>query len=147
MASDHAGYELKAKVKEFLETRTNHQITDFGTNSPDSVDYPLYSYQVARSVSRGENERGILICATGIGMTIAANKVKGIRATPCHDSFTATKSRSHNDSNVLVMGAQIVDVETALEIVSIWLEEKFTGGRHERRVREITQIEEGTLDV
>jgi len=111
------------------------------------VDYPLYAYQVARSVSRGENERGILICATGIGMTIAANKVRGIRATPCHDSFTAARSRSHNDSNVLVMGAQIANVETALEIVSIWLDEEFAGGRHERRVKEITQIEEGTLDV
>lgn len=98
-------------------------------------------------MGRGENERGILICATGIGMTIAANKVKGIRAALCHDSFTASRSRSHNDSNVLVMGAQIVDVETALQIVSIWLDEEFAGERHERRVKEITQIEEGTLDV
>jgi len=140
IASDHAGYKLKEKIKDFLKER-GVEFYDFGPNNENSVDYPDFGEKVARAVSEGKMERGILICGSGLGMTIVANKFKGVRATLCHDEYTAKMSRAHNDSNLLTLGARVLEEEMALKIVEVWLTTPFEGGRHLRRLNKIKQIE------
>lgn len=137
---DHGGYELKLAVIEHLKSK-GLEVKDFGCYSSDSVDYPDYAYPVAKAVVNGEAEKGILICGTGIGMSIAANKVKGIRCALCSDTFSAHATREHNDSNILALGARVVGLNLALDIVDTWLGAEFTGGRHANRIEKITKIE------
>ncbi len=136
---DHAAYELKAHVVEMLKGM-NIEVQDFGTNGPESVDYPDFAAKVSESVLSGESEKGILICGTGIGMSMSANKYKGIRAALCSEPVSARLSRQHNDSNVLCMGARMIGTVMAEDIVSVWLDTPFEGGRHLRRVEKITAL-------
>lgn len=138
---DHGGFDLKKSIIKHLEEQ-NIEVKDFGCYSLESVDYPDFAVAVAKSVAIGECEKGIVICSTGIGVSIAANKVKGIRCALVHDLLSARLTREHNDSNVLAMGAFVVAPETAKQITDIWLNTKFSGGeRHLRRVDKITKIE------
>jgi len=139
IGSDHGGFELKEKIIEFLKDE-NVEFKDFGCYSNDSVDYPIYARKVAKRVANKEFERGILICGTGIGISIAANKVKGIRASLVHDLETAKLTREHNDSNILCMGGRIVDHDLALRITKIWLNTDFEGGRHQKRIDLIEEV-------
>ncbi len=140
IAADHGGFRLKEEIKkELQELGVSYQ--DFGTHSPDSVDYPDFALPVAKGVARGEFDRGILICGTGIGMTITANKVRGIRCALVHDAFSARATREHNDSNVLAMGERVIGPGLAREIVRIWLTTPFAGGRHQRRIDKIRRLE------
>ena len=137
LGCDHGGYELMQEVKKHLENR-GIAYHDFGCSSTESVDYPIYGKKVAEAVARGEFEKGILICGTGIGISIAANKVPGIRAALCTDCFCAQATRDHNDANVLAMGAGIVGPNLALSIVDTFLETEFSGEeRHQRRIDQI----------
>ena len=140
LGADHAGWELKEALKAWLMD-AGCQVLDFGTHGPDSVDYPDYALQVAEAVTVGKVERGVLVCGTGIGMTIAANKVPGIRAALCGDVFTARMSREHNDANVLALAGRLTGRETGLEILRAWLDTPFAGGRHARRVDKIGELE------
>ncbi|UCG78508.1 MAG: ribose 5-phosphate isomerase B [Nitrospirota bacterium] len=137
---DHAGPELKNKVMAILKER-GHECVDLGTSGPGSVDYPDFGKAVASSVSKGETDRGILICGTGIGMSIVANKFQNIRATLCYDIFTARMSRLHNDSNILVLGSRTTETGLALSILDIWLNTDFEGGRHQDRLNKISEME------
>lgn len=134
IGSDHAGFGLKERIKNFL-CECRHEVEDVGTFSRDSVDYPKYAFKVAESVVNGKAERGILVCGSGVGMCMAANRIKGVRAANAVEPFTAKMSRRHNDSNVLCVGERLTGEEMALEIVRIWLEEPFEGERHKERVR------------
>ncbi len=138
IGSDHGGYELKEKIKVFLQ-ESNYDFEDFGCYSEESVDYPEFAKKVAHSVADGVHNLGILICGTGIGISIAANKVAGIRCALVHDKESAALTRQHNDSNVLAMGGRIVDHDLALEITKIWLSTEFEGGRHTRRINMIEE--------
>jgi ribose 5-phosphate isomerase B len=140
LGADHAGWQLKEEVKAWLLAR-HAEVTDLGTHTPDPVDYPDYAAQVAEAVASGKAERGILVCGTGIGMAMAANKVPGVRAAFCPDLFTARMSREHNDANVLALGGRLTGRELALEIVEMWLRAEFQGGRHDRRVGKIADLE------
>jgi len=140
IGSDHAGVELKEEIKRFLEEE-GVSFVDMGPDGTDSVDYPDYGAKVAELVSKGEAERGILICGTGIGMSIVANKFPGVRAALCNEPLSAFLSRRHNDSNILVMGGRLVGKTMAREIVKSWLGTPFEGGRHEIRLKKITVIE------
>ncbi|MBO8126100.1 MAG: ribose 5-phosphate isomerase B [Firmicutes bacterium] len=141
IGSDHGGYTIKELLKREL-SKEGIEFTDFGTFSTESCDYPDYAFKVAEAVARGEFERGILICGTGIGMSIAANKVKGVRAALCHDVFSAEATRLHNDSNVLTMGERVVGPGLALKIARTWLNTEFSGEeRHRRRIDKITDYE------
>ena len=140
IGSDHRGFDAKRRLIPMLR-QLGHEVTDVGPDGNDSVDYPDYAWQVAKAVSDGRVERGILICGTGIGMCIAANKVKGVRAAPCHDSITVEMSRRHNDSNVLCLSADLLGDELIGRIVRLWLETEFEAGRHARRVDKIKRIE------
>ena len=142
IGSDHRGFDAKRHLLGLLQ-QLGHEVIDVGPQSRDSVDYPDYAFQVALAVSEGRVDRGVLICGTGIGMCIAANKVHGVRAAPCHDSITAEMSRRHNDSNVLCLSADLLGEELIERMVRIWLETDFEGGRHARRVEKITRFEEG----
>lgn len=133
IASDHGGFELKEKVKEYLLKR-NIEVMDLGTNSEESVDYPVYGKACGKAVASGEADRGIVCCGTGIGISIAANKVKGVRCALCTDEHMAEMTRKHNDANMIAMGGRTTDVETALKITQVWLDTEFEGGRHQRRV-------------
>lgn len=133
VGADHAGFELKGKIVEYLKSN-GFDYKDFGTFSKDSCDYPEFAQKVANEVSNGNFDRGILICGSGIGMSIAANKVKGIRAALCWNISTATSSRTHNNSNVLCLAQRQLDSELAIEMVDIWLKTEFEGGRHKARV-------------
>jgi ribose 5-phosphate isomerase B len=141
IGGDHRGVEAKARLLVTLK-QLGHDVIDVGANAPESVDYPDYAADVARRVGRKEVDRGILVCGTGIGMCIAANKVRGVRAAPVHDTITAEMSRRHNDANVLCLSADLTGEELADRIVRIWLETPFEGGRHARRVEKISKIEE-----
>ena len=138
---DHGGYELKLAIIEHLKEK-GIQVKDFGCDSTASVDYPDYAYPVAKAVADGECEKGVLICGTGIGMSIAANKVKGIRCALCGDTFSAHATREHNDSNVLALGARVIGLNLALDIVDTWLDAEFMGGRHIQRIEKITKIQD-----
>lgn len=133
IASDHGGYQLKEEIKKYLEGR-NIEVVDLGTNSEESVDYPIYGKACGEAVMSGRADRGIVCCGTGIGISIAANRVKGIRCALCTDVHMAEMSRKHNDSNVLSLGGRTTPVDKALEIVGVWLDTEFEGGRHQRRV-------------
>ncbi|WP_017549616.1 ribose 5-phosphate isomerase B [Salinicoccus carnicancri] len=138
IASDHGGINLKRTIVEAL-VQKGVDITDFGPDSSESVDYPDYAKPVAEKVADGDFDRGILICGTGIGMSIAANKVKGIRCALVHDSFSAKATRQHNNSNMLAMGERVIGSGLANDIVDIWLNTEYEGGRHERRVCKIEE--------
>jgi ribose 5-phosphate isomerase B len=140
IASDHAGLDLKLKIVALLK-QLGCAVSDYGTHSRDSVDYPDYGITVAEAVSEGKVQRGVLICGTGVGMSIVANKFPGVRASLCYDAFTAKVSRLHNDANILVLGERVLEEKTALEIVRLWLTTGFDGGRHERRLKKIEEIE------
>lgn len=133
IASDHGGYQLKEEVKKYLEDR-GIEILDLGTNSEESVDYPEYRHACGEAVASGKADRGIVCCGTGIGISIAANKVKGVRCALCTDVNMAVMTRKHNDANMLAMGGRTTDTKTALEITAAWLDTEFEGGRHQRRV-------------
>ena len=139
IGSDHAGYELKAYLGQMLTGE--HDVVDIGTDCLDSVDYPDYAVKVARLVAGRQVERGILVCGTGIGMSVAANKVCGIRAALAFDLYTAMQSRRHVDANILVLGALVTGKGLAAEIARVWLETPFEGGRHEGRIEKIRRLE------
>ena len=140
IGNDHSALELKAEIIELLKER-GHEVVDYGTYSPESCDYPVYGEKVGRAVASGEVERGILICGTGLGISLAANKVKGVRAAVCSEPFTAKMSRAHNNCNILAFGARVVGAELAKMIVETWLDTEFEGGRHQRRVDMLMDIE------
>lgn len=141
VGSDHGGFNLKGEVLTVLK-ELGHEARDFGTYSLESVDYPEIALAVASVVAKGEFEHGIIICSTGTGVSIAANKVKGIRAALCHDTFSARRAREHNNANVLCMGEFVIGKGVAREVVNAYLSSEFEGGRHERRVGKIMAIEE-----
>lgn len=140
IGSDHAGVELRKEIIAMIQ-ELGMEVEDVGCDCTTSVDYPDYAIPVAEKVANGEADRGILICGTGIGMSIAANKVKGIRCALVHDLFSAKATRQHNDSNVLAMGERIIGPGIALEIAKVWLTTEYEGGRHGRRVGKISQYE------
>lgn len=136
IGSDHGGFELKAKIVEYLNSK-GIETKDFGTFTNESCDYPVFAKEVATEVANGLFDKGILICGTGIGVSIVANKVKGIRAALCFDTFCAKMSREHNNANILCLGQRVLSEDLALEIVDIWLKTDFEGGRHLTRVNMI----------
>lgn len=138
IGSDHGGFDYKASIIKALQVK-GYDVVDMGTYSPESCDYPIIAKKVARAVAKGDFEKGILVCGTGIGMSMAANKVKGIRAAVCGDTFSARATRAHNNANILCLGQRVVGEGLALDIVAIWLTTKFEGGRHERRVNMIEE--------
>src|SRR5437868_1236956 len=144
LGCDHAGVQLKGSIAELLASK-GLEYRDYGTYDEASCDYPDYAQKVGRAVVDGEAERGILICGTGVGISIAANKIEGIRAALCSDTFTARMSREHNDSNVLCMGARVVGAGLAGEIVEAWLGTEFAGGRHQRRIDKIHALERAAV--
>ncbi|MFA5072948.1 MAG: ribose 5-phosphate isomerase B [Nitrospirota bacterium] len=141
IGSDHGGWELKQEILAFLKNNPSIETLDFGSQTKDSVDYPDFGKKVSEAVSAGTVNRGILICGTGIGMSIIANRFRNVRAALCHDHFTAQMSRLHNDANILVMGGRVVGSGVALDMVQVWLETKFEAGRHQRRLDKICEIE------
>jgi ribose 5-phosphate isomerase B len=141
IGADHAGYHAKEVIKRYL-LEAGYPLEDLGTWSDESVDYPDYAKQVAARVARGEEHIGVLVCGTGIGMAIAANKVEGVRAAVAHDAMTARAAREHNDANVLTLGGRVVSDTLAVEIVKEFLASKFAGGRHQRRIDKITDLDE-----
>ena len=144
LASDHGGFELKEEIKKYISTK-NIDVIDLGVNSMESVDYPAFGEKAALSVVNGECDLSIICCGTGIGISIAANKVKGARCAVVSDVFSAKMSREHNDANILALGGRVVGTGLALEIVEAWLSSSFEGGRHSRRVDLITKIENDNL--
>ncbi|MBG0918052.1 ribose 5-phosphate isomerase B [Exiguobacterium profundum] len=140
IGADHGGFNLKKEIVALLE-ELGHEYKDFGTHSADSIDYPDVAIPVAEAVAAGEFDRGILICGTGIGIGIAANKVKGIRAALVHDSFSAKATRQHNDSNIMTMGERVIGPGLALDLVTTWLDTNFEGGRHSNRVDKMSAYE------
>ena len=140
LACDHAGFELKEELKAFLKS-LGVKVIDMGPFNEDSVDYPDFGVLVAEKVSRGEFEKGVLICGTGIGMAMVANKFPRVRAAVANDLYSSRCSREHNDANVLIIGGRIVGRELAKEIVKVWLETPFAGGRHKRRIEKIEALE------
>lgn len=141
IGNDHSAVEMKEIIKEHLAQK-GHEVLDLGTNSTESCDYPVYGEKVGRAVADGVADLGIAICGTGLGISLAANKVKGIRACVCSEPYTARMSRLHNNANVLAFGARVVGSELAKMIVDVWLDTEFEGGRHQRRVDLIMGIEE-----
>ncbi|MBR3621637.1 MAG: ribose 5-phosphate isomerase B [Clostridia bacterium] len=141
LGSDHAGYPLKLEIMKHLDER-NIEYKDYGCFSADSCDYAVYAEKAANAVTSGECERGLLFCGTGVGISIAANKVKGIRAACCSDEFSAEATRLHNDANILCLGARVVDTAKAVKLVDLFLDTPFSGEeRHSRRIAQITEIE------
>jgi ribose 5-phosphate isomerase B len=140
VGSDHRGLEVKNRLTELL-ARLGHEVSDEGTNSLESVDYPDIGCAVAGKVSRGEVERGILVCGTGIGMSITANKFRGVRAAACNDAVTAEISRRHNDANVLCLAGDLLGQRNIDRLIEVWIETKFEGGRHARRLDKIARLE------
>ncbi|MDR0539425.1 MAG: ribose 5-phosphate isomerase B [Spirochaetaceae bacterium] len=142
VASDHGGFALKQELAAFLRAK-NLDIIDYGCNSPESCDYAVYGYKAAQAVAQGICDGGILVCGTGAGISLAANKVTGIRCTLCGDPATAHLTKQHNNANMIALGGRIVGGELAKMIVEAWLSAEFEGGRHQRRVGQISQIEAG----
>ncbi|WP_306811199.1 ribose 5-phosphate isomerase B [Irregularibacter muris] len=140
IGSDHGGFQLKERIKEHLQSK-EYEVEDFGTHSTQSVDYTDFAEKVTEAIIQGQCEKGILICGTGLGISIAANKVPGIRAALVGDCFSAKMSRLHNNANILALGGRVTGPDLAVEIVNIWLDTPFEGGRHERRVNKMTDIE------
>ena len=137
---DHAGIDIKDKLISFIKS-LGHEVIDCGTNSKDSCDYPDFALKVSQNIISKSADKGILICGTGIGMSIAANKVKGIRAAACSEHFSAKYTRMHNNSNVLCLGGRVIGVGTALELVDLFIDTPFEGDRHQRRIDKIAEIE------
>lgn len=133
IASDHGGFELKEKIYVYLKDK-GHEIKNFGTNSKESCDYPIYAKKVCGAILHNNFEKGILICTTGLGMSMTANRYKGIRAACLSDKFSAEMTRKHNNSNILCLGAKVVDEKLAKEIIDIWLKTEYEGGRHQKRI-------------
>lgn len=140
IGNDHSALDLKAEIVEYLKEQ-GHEVVDYGTNTTESCDYPVYGEMVGKAVANGEVEKGILICGTGLGISLAANKVEGVRAAVCSEPYTARMSRAHNDCNILAFGARVVGAELAKMIVEVWLNTEFEGGRHQRRVDMIMDVE------
>ena len=140
MGNDHSALEMKEAIKAYVESK-GYEVIDFGTNSTESCDYPEYGEKVGRAVAAGDADYGIAICGTGIGIGIAAGKVKGVRVCTCSEPYSARLSRMHNDTNVLTFGARVIGVEMAKMIVDEWLDNKYEGGRHKRRVDMLSEIE------
>lgn len=140
IGSDHGGLDLKEAIKPFL-IEQGHEVVDFGTATHDSCDYPIYGQRVGEAVSFGDCDRGIAICGTGLGISMAVNKVPGIRGALCTNEFMAEMSREHNDANVLVLGARVLGEGLAMRIVKVWLDTEFSAGRHQRRIDQIHEIE------
>lgn len=140
LASDHGGYILKEEIKKHLEKLSVNYV-DLGTNSEESVDYPIYAKKATDCIINGQADRAILCCGTGIGISIAANKVKGIRAAVCSSEFTAEMCRRHNDANALCLGARVLPADLAIKLVDIFLNTEFDGGRHSKRLEQISEIE------
>lgn len=144
LACDHGGVNLKTAIKEHLEKK-GYEVIDFGTNSSDSVDYPDYAYKAAKAVVNKEAECGILVCGTGIGIGIAANKVKGIRCATLGDTFSARMTKAHNNSNMIALGERVTGIGLGLDIVDAYINSSFEGGRHQSRVDKIMEIEKNEL--
>lgn len=142
LASDHAGFLMKEAIKKHLDN-INVLYKDFGTETEESVDYPVFAYKASKSIVNKECDLGIFCCGTGIGISMAANKVKGIRAAVCTDDFCTEMTRRHNDTNVLCLGGRVISVDKALKLVDIFLNTEFEGGKHLKRVNMITDIENG----
>jgi len=140
IGSDHGGLELKEAIQAALAAR-GAEVEDYGTDRGDSVDYPDFAEKVAGAISRGEAELGILVCGTGIGMSIVANKFTGVRAALATDEFMARMAREHNNANILVLGGRVLTAEKAVKMVNVWLDSHYEGGRHQRRLDKITQLE------
>ena len=140
IASDHGGFDLKESIIPFLQKK-GWEVVNFGAPSTDSVDYPDYGIKLAQAIIDKKFVRGILICGTGVGMSIVVNRFPGIRGTLCSDVYTAKMCREHNDSNVLIMGGRVIEVGLAIEILNIWLNTEFEGGRHQRRLDKINEID------
>ena len=140
IGSDHAGFNYKEMIKKHLQEK-GFEVIDKGTFSKERTDYPIYAEKVAKAVASGEADRGILICGTGIGMSITANKIKGIRAALCQNDFMAKMARKHNDANILCLGERVIGTDHALSIVDTFFSTDFEGGRHEKRISLITEIE------
>ena len=141
IGSDEAGFELKARLCEVIRAE-GFEVLDYGCHSLEPVDYPDVAFEVARAVARGEHERGILVCGTGIGMAIAANKVPGVRAAQAHDAYSAERARKSNDAQILTLGARVIGPDLAATLVRIWLRSEFAGGGSARKVAKITAAEE-----
>lgn len=141
---DHGGFALKEALLDHLKNK-GVSFEDLGTYGLDSVDYPLYAAKVAHAVADGKADLGLLVCSTGLGISMAANKVKGIRAAVCTDVYCAEMCRRHNNANILCLGGKVVDPDTAVKILDVFLDTQFDGGRHQRRIDQIAQIEEGNL--
>lgn len=144
LGADHAGFELKEKVRRYLESK-GYAVEDFGTASPDSVDYPDFAEKVAMRVAAQQAGFGVLVCGTGLGMAMSANKVPGVRAATCNDTLSAQLARSHNNANVLALGGRLTDEATAQKILDTWLSTPFAGGRHARRVDKISALDQKYL--
>ena len=145
VGSDHAGFHLKESVRDYLKKK-GFEVEDLGTNSTESVDYPDYAVKVARRVAAKQADFGVLMCGTGLGVAITANKIHGVRAAPCNDTLSAQLARSHNNANILTMGGRLTDAATAEKIVDSWLATSFLGGRHARRVDKISALETPPLE-
>jgi len=139
LASDHGGFALKEAIKEHL-TKKGYEILDLGTNSEESVDYPKYGKACGEAVASGQAQRGIVCCGTGIGISIAANKVKGIRAAVITNKYMAEMTKRHNDANIIALGGRVLEADYAIELVDLWLETEFEGGRHQRRVDMLNEM-------
>jgi ribose 5-phosphate isomerase B len=140
IGADHAGFSLKENLRQKL-AEEGYEVVDFGTDSPEPCDYPDFAQSVGRDVAQGRSDRGILVCSTGIGMAMAANKVDGVRAAPAQNDDEVKFTREHNDANVLTLGAKYIEAPRALELIDIFLKTEFAGGRHSRRVAKIAQLE------
>jgi ribose 5-phosphate isomerase B len=137
IGSDHAGFDLKEGIKRFLSKKGNYIVKDMGAFSDDPVDYPIIAHQVAKNIAENKFSRGVLICGSGIGMSIVANRYRNVRAALCHDLYTVRLSRKHNDANILVLGGRVLGLDLALRMVDLFLSTDFEGGRHQRRLEEI----------
>ncbi|GAB5442927.1 MAG: ribose 5-phosphate isomerase B [Fuerstiella sp.] len=146
IASDHRGFQMKSRLMQLVES-LGHETVDFGPDSTERVDYPDFAGQVASAVGSSAVDRGVLICGTGLGMCIAANKFDGVRAAPCHDTVTAELSRLHNNANVVCLSADQLSDQLADQILEIWLKTEFEGGRHARRLEKISEIEKRSAEL
>lgn len=141
IGADHGGFELKEKARQYLAGK-GYEVQDLGTHSTEPVDYPDFARRVAERVASLEADYGVVVCGTGLGVAMTANKVRGIRAAPCHDTISARFARSHNNANVLTLGGRMIDQAAAEKILDVWLSTPFEGGRHQRRVEKISAVEE-----
>ncbi len=140
IANDHSAVEMKNQIKAYLES-LGYEVVNYGCDTTESVDYPIYGEKVANAVASGEVDRGVAICGTGVGIGLACNKVRGIRACTCSEPYSAEYSRRHNNANIITFGARVIGIETAKQIVKVFMETEFEGGRHQRRVDELMDIE------